>query len=108
LCEIWGNEVTTFPPQTRGGQKGCSLSPYLFNIFINDIVEYICVDNSQSPSIGPITISGLLFADDLAVSSFTNNGLQKKIDQIVRYCKELNLKCNLSKSKIVVFRMEVN
>jgi hypothetical protein len=66
-------------------------------------MEYINVDNSHAPSIGRITIQGLLFADDLAVSSLTSNGLQKEIDQIVRYCKEWNLKCNFSKSKIVVF-----
>jgi hypothetical protein len=29
-----------------------------------------------------VDIPGLLFADDLAVSSFTSNGLQKEIDQI--------------------------
>jgi hypothetical protein len=82
------NEVTTFASQTRGVRQGRSLSPYLFNIFINDIMEYINVDNSHAPSIGRTTIPGLLYADDLAVSSFTNNGLQKEIDQIVRYCKE--------------------
>jgi hypothetical protein len=67
-------------------------------------MEYINVDNSHTPSIGRITSPGLLFAGDLAVSSFTNNGLQKEIYQIVRYCKECNLKRNLSKSKIVVFK----
>jgi hypothetical protein len=100
------NEATTFAPQTGwgGGRQGCSLSPYSFDIFVNDIIEHINVDNSHAPSIGRITIPGLLFADDLAVSSFTINGLQKEIDKIVRYCKELNLKCNLIKSKIVVFK----
>jgi hypothetical protein len=47
---------------------------------------------------------GLLSTDDLAVSSFTSNGLQKEINQIVMYCKEWNFKCNLSKSKILIFR----
>jgi hypothetical protein len=98
------NEVTTFAPQTSGVRQGCSLSPYLFNIFINDIMEYINVDNSHAPSIGRTTFPGLLLADDLAVSSFTSNGLQKEIDQIVRYCKEWNLKRNFSKSKIAVFK----
>jgi hypothetical protein len=46
----------------------------------------------------------MLFAGDLAVSSFTSSGLQEEIDQVVRSCKEWNLKCNLSKSKIVVFK----
>jgi hypothetical protein len=57
------NEVTTLSLQTRGVGWGCSLSPYLFNIFINDIMEYINADNSHAPSIGRTTISGQLFAD---------------------------------------------
>jgi hypothetical protein len=102
------NEATTFAPQTKGVRQGCSLSPYLFDVFINDIMEYINVDSSHAPSIGRITIPGLLFADDLAVSSCSSNGLQKEIDQIVRHCKEWNFKCNLRKSKILVFQKKVN
>jgi hypothetical protein len=46
----------------------------------------------------------LLFADDLAVASFTGHGLQKKIDRVDQYCKDWNLCCNLSKCKIIVFK----
>jgi hypothetical protein len=61
-------------------------------------MEYINVDNSHAPSIGRTTIPGLLFADYLAVSSFTSNGLQKEIDQIV------TVNNGVSESKIVVFK----
>jgi hypothetical protein len=80
------NEVTTFSPQSRGVREWCSLNPYLFNIFIN-IMEYINIDNSHAPSIGRTTIPGLLFSDDLTMSQFASSGLQKEIDQIVKYCK---------------------
>jgi hypothetical protein len=46
----------------------------------------------------------LLFADDLAVASFTSHGLQKKIERVDQYCKDWNLQCNLSKCKIMVFK----
>jgi hypothetical protein len=38
------------------------------------------------------------------VTSYTTNGLQKKIDQVERCCGEWRLKYNLNKSKIVIFK----
>jgi hypothetical protein len=46
----------------------------------------------------------LLYADDLAIGAFTVNGMLKAIDQIVKYCEDWGLKCNLNKTKIIVFK----
>jgi hypothetical protein len=35
--------------------------------------------------VGGMSVPGLLFADDLAIGSFAVNGIQKGIDQVVRY-----------------------
>jgi hypothetical protein len=98
------DEVTDFIEQKRGVRLGCSLSPYLFNIFIGDIMDYISKDNPHALVIGTTTIPGLLFADDLPFSSFTIIGIQKAINQVKKYCRECNLKCNLNKTKIFVFK----
>jgi hypothetical protein len=84
--------------------QGCSLSPYLFNIFIDDVIGYVSKANPHAPTVGDVTIPGLLYVDDLAIGAFTVNGLQKVIDQIVKYCKDWGVKCNLNKTKIIIFK----
>jgi hypothetical protein len=96
--------VTNVVTETKGVRQGCSLSPYLFNIFIDDIVGYVSKVNSHAPTVGDVTIPGLLYADNLAIWAFTVNGTQKAIDQIVKYCEDRGVKCNLNKTKITVFK----
>jgi hypothetical protein len=75
----------------------------LFNIFISDIIDYISEGNVHAPVIGKMLIPGLL-ADDLAIGSFTVYGLQRGIDQILKYCSDWNLIRNLKKTKILFFK----
>jgi hypothetical protein len=49
-------------------------------------------------------IPGLLFSDDLVFSAFTINGLQKAVNQVIKWFRERNLKCNLSKTILLVFK----
>jgi hypothetical protein len=66
------DEVTDFVEQMRDVRHGCTFSPCLFNIFINDIINYISKDNLHALTAGMRKILGLLFADDLAITFFYN------------------------------------
>jgi hypothetical protein len=45
-----------------------------------------------------------MFADDVSNFSDTVINLQHQINYIEEYCKSVNMKINLSKTKIIVFR----
>ena len=64
-----GTKLTPPFPCDIGIRQGDSLSPTLFNIFVNDIAE-IFNDNSCEPArIGTQLISCLFYADDLVILS---------------------------------------
>jgi hypothetical protein len=59
---------------------GCRHNPYLFDTFIDDIMKYIIEESTHAPIAGKQTVSGLMFADNLAIGSFTASSLQMGID----------------------------
>jgi hypothetical protein len=107
LCAKYGeNRRPSCAPQTKWLHQGCGLSPYLFNIFISDIIDYIDKEQTHSPVIPELKIPGLLFADDLAVASFASYGSQKKVERVDQYCDivDQHLRHNLSKCKKMLFK----
>jgi hypothetical protein len=67
FCVKWKRDEVTEPiPQETGVRQGCSLSPYLFNIFI-DIIDCVKEGNRHSRVVGELTVPCLLFTDDIAV-----------------------------------------
>jgi hypothetical protein len=40
----------------------------------------------------------------LAIGAFSVNGMQEVIDQMIKYCEDWSVKCNLNKTKIIVFK----
>ena len=86
-------------------RSGCSLSPTLFNIYINKLAEKLdqC---SEIPglSMGDTTIKCLLYADYLILLSPTREGLQQSLEILDNFCKNWALKINHQKTKIVIFQ----
>ena len=89
-------------PQGRGVRQRCSLSPTLFNIYINDLAR--ALEQSAAPGLTLIEskVKCLLFADYLVLLSPTKEGLQQHLDLLHRFCQTWALTVNLSKTKIMV------
>ena len=92
-------ERTDFMSDSVGGKQGEVLSPLLFNIFINEIVDDM--KGSDSPFLNNREIPCLLYADDLVLMSPSPEGLQSKIDALNKYCKTWQLEVNPNKTKVM-------
>lgn len=91
-------------PVRRGVHQGNCLSPTLFNVFINDLPQYL--QDNDSPALDEhknIHISRLLYADDLVILSTSKTGLQNKLNKLNQFCTDWGLKINREKTKIVIF-----
>ena len=83
-CVKIGNKRTDFFISNVGTRQGCPLSPFLFNIFLNDFPnileknENIC----KPVKLGTSKINILMYADDILLISDTPKGLQNCISEI--------------------------
>ena len=97
-----GEKSDTFTIE-QGVALGCSLSPILFSVFINDFLK----EEEQTGlgiqlNSGKI-VGGILFADDFVGSSDSKESLQKLLDVVYSYCSKWRLRANVSKSAVMVF-----
>ena len=101
---IINSKLTPKSSSTKGIKQCDTLSTLLFNIYLNDLPEYLSKDPNVPVIIDNTELSSLMFADDLVPVSTTNTGLQQCIDNLSKYCKKWNLTINLrKKTKIVTF-----
>ena len=86
-------------------KQGDTLSPLLFNIFINGIVERV---NSKGAGarIGDENVAILLFADDMVLMAESEEELKELIAGVEEYCKEWHLEVNVDKTKVMVTSKE--
>ena len=97
------NKYSEYFTLERGVKQGDSLSPTLFNCFINDLHEIF--DNScDQLELEKSFISSLSFADDLIIFSETHQGLQTALNKLQEYCYNWQLTVNTNKTKIMIFQ----
>ncbi|UYV60670.1 hypothetical protein LAZ67_1001817, partial [Cordylochernes scorpioides] len=101
----WRGSFTEAIKIQAGVLQGEPLSPFLFILFLNDLVPLF--DESELPGIyleNYGTIHLLLYADDIVILGESKINLQLKINLLKKYLEENCLTLNQNKSKIMVFR----
>ena len=87
----------------QGVAQGCSLSPILFPVFINDLLKEVEQTGLGIQSDCGKTVGGMLFANDFVGISDSKESLQELLDVVYRHCSKWRLRANVSKSTVMVF-----
>ena len=86
---------------TQGVRQGSILSPYLYNIYTNKLLEQI-----RNTNVGTVltdqSTSITSYADDIILMSSTLRGLQQMIDMCIDYGYKNGIKFNANKTEFIV------
>ena len=89
---------------TRGVKQGDVCSPLLFSLFINELAFEIIRNGLHGVTLQLIELFILLFADDIILLATTVVGLQRQLNNLYNGANRLQLKVNMDKTNIIVFR----
>ena len=86
-----------------GTEQGHVMSPELFKLYINGLTELLNNSNLNTPELNSVTISHLLWADDLVLIALDPGSLQTQINILQKFCEEWGLEVNFDKTQILIF-----
>ena len=107
IPKIYGKLLPpTVSVTSTGLKQGDNLSPILFVIFFYDVDDIF--DSERDPVIlssdtSDISLNHLFYADDMALLSLSQEGLQHSLHKLEVYCKKWHLEVSIRKTKIIVF-----
>ena len=70
-----------------GLKQGCPLSPLLFNLYINNITQYLQPTEEDSIQLQGEKVTHFMYADDLVIVSSSKEGLQEKLNNLGKFAE---------------------
>ena len=98
---------TDWVESKRGVRQGCILSPMLFAIFMEELTQRI-KKLEIGVKIGEEVLAILLFADDIIMVAETAEDLQRMLDEVTRYGREMEVKFSKEKSQVMIINKDEN
>ena len=97
----WNGKISRSFQITRGMRQGSVLSPTLFNIFLDELLQKLQT-LPNGIRVFDLPINCCTYADDITLLSATVPGLQRLINLCVSYADKYRFKFNKKKSKCMV------
>jgi Reverse transcriptase (RNA-dependent DNA polymerase)/Domain of unknown function (DUF6451) len=101
-------EITDWFETIVGVLQGCVLSPLLFNIFLEMIIAIALDGTDVGAVINGELISDLRFADDIALLSEKEDGLQLLVNKVAESSSKMGMRINVAKTEIQALGKDEN
>ena len=96
---------TEFMLCEKGVRQGCSLSPILFNLYINDLLNNLHHTNPHEMKLtNDVKSTCLAYIDDILIISHSVLGLQASLDCLDKFCELWKMIINTTKTKCITFQ----
>ena len=101
-CVKWGNSSSSYCTVDVGVRQGGILSPFLFKLYIDDILNDMTKLNTGC-CLGISRLNILAYADDMVIISNSHRSLDILFSKFKIYVDKLDLVINRQKSKCMIF-----
>ena len=99
-----GHGATEWFQIGKGVHQGCILSPCIFNLYAEYIMQNAGLDEAQAGiKIGRRNIHNLRYADDTTCMAESKEELKSLLMKVKMESEKVGLKCNIQKTKIMAF-----
>ena len=99
---VWNGEKGDYCIIEKGVRQGGILSPLLFKLYIDDIINDVCVENVGC-KFGILRMNILAYADDIVLLASSKEQLDKLYRVLEQRIGERKLLINKTKSKCLIF-----
>lgn len=100
---VWKGKCGDYFQIEKGVRQGGILSPFLFKLYIDDILHEIC-DSDIGCKLGLVRINVLAYADDIVLIASTQNQLAELYSILSQGMIHRKLSINKRKTKCMIFR----
>jgi len=92
-------ELTEPNEVRRGVRQGCLISTTLFNVYAEATMKEALDDLKEGICVGVELIQSVRYADDQAMTAYTEKGLHKILDETNRVLKNYGVEINIKRQK---------
>ena len=103
MCIRWGDAYSAKFKVTNGVRQGGILSPYLFNVYVDELSEKLNKCNVGC-NLNRLLINHIMYADDLVLISPSSAGLSQLLRECEKFGTRHDVKYNAKKSAVMIYR----